>query len=102
MLNRVTFASLVLLCSAILMGCAGGSKPDPEPQIIRLPGTERTVEVYPTIRSDALLCRPEPLLPADVMTDTQLAAWAEMVKEAGAECRQKLNDIRSLVATWPR
>ena len=36
----------------------------------------------------------------DAKTDIDLALWAEAVREAGADCRAKLDAVRNLVATW--
>lgn len=74
----------------------------PEPQIIRLPPEVRTEYVYPSVPADALACLLEPMVPATVNTDTELAAWAESVRNAGEDCRAKLGWVRDLVATWPK
>ena len=91
-------ASLVLPLCAISIACAT-SNPHPEPGVVRLPPEIRTVYEYPTIPDGSLACPREPTVP-DAKTDIDLALWAQAVREAGADCRAKLDAIRDLAATW--
>ncbi len=70
--------------------------------MIRLPPEIRTVNVFPAIPSDALMCLGEPSVPDSVQTDAELAAWTEAVRLAAEDCRAKLGWLHDLVATWPR
>lgn len=74
----------------------------PDPQIIRLPPEVRTVDKYPIISMDLLNCPEEPKVPSKVETDTDLAQWAQMVREAGESCRAKVGQLRGLVEAWPK
>lgn len=72
------------------------------PQIVQLPPEIRDVQVYPDIPDDDLICAGEPIVPAMVMTDSDLAQWAEMVRQAGADCRSKLNTVKAIRDSWPK
>src|SRR5262245_26128943 len=93
-------ASLALLLCVTSSACAPSS-PLAEPTVIRLPPEIRTVHEYPTIPGGNLSCSDEPGVPA-AKTDIELALWAQALREAGADCRAKLDAIRELVATWGR
>ncbi len=82
---------LVLLSGLILMGCAETKAADPIIQIER---------VYPSISPSLLFCPNEPK-PGDIVTDIDLADWAESLRMAGRGCREKLDTIRKMVETWP-
>ena len=88
----------VLPFCAILSACAPNS-PNVEPAAVRLPSEIRTIYEYPTIPAEGLSCLHEPAVPK-AKTDIDLALWAQAVREAGADCRTKLEAIRNLVATW--
>ena len=96
--QSATRAILAPLSCAILSACAPNN-PHPEAQVVRLPPEIRTEYEYPTIPTGSLACLREPMAP-DAKTDVELALWAQAVREAGADCRAKLDAIRSLVATW--
>lgn len=83
---------------AILSACAPNS-PNVEPAVVRLPPEIRTIYEYPTIPAESLSCLREPAV-TEAMTDIDLALWTEAVREAGADCRAKLEAIRNVVATW--
>jgi hypothetical protein len=51
---------------------------------------------------DALACLLEPPAPGSAETDVDLARWTQEVRDAGADCRAKLEWLRALVATWPK
>jgi hypothetical protein len=91
-------ASLVLSLCAISIACAS-SNPRVSPQVIRLPPEVRTVYEYPSIPAESLACLSEPPV-SDAKTDVDFALWTQSVREAGADCRAKLDAIRRLVATW--
>ena len=91
----------VLPCVIFLTACAANSDPPPSSPI-RLPAETRTEYVYQSVPQEALACLAEPPVPAAVDTDAQLAAWAQALRDAGADCRAKLNWLRDLVATWPK
>jgi len=99
-LAAVTHGAAVLFAAWHLTACAPQQQSKPE--FIRLPPVETTRLVYPSVPPDALVCLSEPTLPDNVTRDTELAAWAESVRNAGRDCREKLDWIRALVATWPR
>ena len=90
-------AILVLPFCAISIACAPNNRNLESP--IRLPPEIQTVYERPAIPVEALSCRQEPAI-ADAKTDVDLALWVQAVREAGADCRTKLDAIRSLVATW--
>lgn len=93
-------ASLVLPLCAISIACATSNPhPDARPEIVRLPPETRTVYEYPAIPAQTLICPREPKVP-DAKTDIELALWAQAIREAGADCRIKLDAIRGLAATW--
>jgi hypothetical protein len=91
-------AILALSFCAISSACAP-NKPEIEPAVIRVPPEIRTQYEYPVIPRDVLACLREPMAP-DARTDAELALWAQALREAGADCRAKLDVIRKLVATW--
>lgn len=66
---------------------------------MRLPPEVRTVYERPAIPDTMLSCLREPLVP-DARTDVDLALWTQAVREAGADCRSKLDAMRELVTTW--
>jgi hypothetical protein len=91
---------LVLPLFVISTACATSNRhPDAKAAIVRLPPEIRTVYEYPTIPAETLICLQEPKVP-DAKTDIELALWAQAVREAGADCRAKLDAIRGLAATW--
>src|SRR5262245_12984925 len=98
MLQSVMRATLALSLCAISSACAP-NKPRPEPQVVRLPPEVTTRYDYPEIPAGTLACLREPSAP-NAKTDIELALWAQAVREAGADCRAKLDAIRDLVATW--
>src|SRR5215510_5486251 len=89
---------LVLLFCAISSACASNN-PRSEPQIIRLPPEIRTRYEYPEIPAEVLSCLAEPIAP-NARTDVEFALWAQAVREAGSDCRAKLDAIRDLAAMW--
>ena len=93
-------AILALSFYVILSACAPNS-PDVEPEVVRLPPEIRTQYEYPVIPADALACLREPTAP-EASTDVELALWAQALREAGSDCRARLDAIRNLVATWDR
>ena len=70
---------------------------------MQLPPEIQTKLVYPP-RPEAsdLVCTAEPLVPDMIATDTAGAEWAEAVRQAGADCRSKLDSIRVYVGKWPK
>ena len=93
-----TRAILALPFCAISIACAQNS-PNAELPVVRLPPATRTVYEYPAIPAETLTCLREPSAP-NAKTDIDLALWTQAVREAGADCRAKLDAIRKLVATW--
>lgn len=102
MLRHLMIVNLALLVSGSLMGCAS-AKPAPamEAQVIRVPVPE-IHNVYPVIPDTDLMCAAEPIVPADLTREVAADLWVNSVVDAGADCRSKLDTIRSLVNSWPK
>jgi hypothetical protein len=83
-----------------LQACA--SKPLPAP--VQLPPqivVQTRLQFPPAPPVDNLTCDAEPLAPM-ALTDSELAQWAETVRNAGGTCRAKLDSVRTWIAGWPR
>lgn len=85
LLHSRTLAWMLLLCALPLAGCGA-------PQI---PAT-RVERVAPP--EGLLSCRPEPEIPLQVSSDADLAVLLIDLAEAGADCRSKLDQVRSFVS----
>ena len=58
--------------------------------------------VYPTPPpATNLTCIDEPQ-PGQVITDVQAMEWAERVRIAGLDCRNKLGAVRQWIISWPK
>lgn len=87
------FALWGLMSLTMLQGCAA-----PKPDIQPIPEIRN---VYPIIPSNLLVCKSEPV-PADILTDVDLAKFTEEVRVAGQECRNHLKAVKTQSDSWPR
>jgi hypothetical protein len=88
---------------ATLAACGTApTPPPPDPVIIRLPPVTVEKLTYPTVPADQLVCAREPIVPENIETDVALALWAQAVREAGAECRSRVDYLKSYIEMWPK
>jgi hypothetical protein len=71
----------------------------PRPEVIQLPPEVVTFYRYVTVPPDYLSCLAEPRVP-NALTDVELAQWAQLIREAGEDCRAKLDAVRKLSEQW--
>ena len=57
--------------------------------------------IYPSMPAGNLMCTPEPV-PGQILTDVQAAQFAEAVRVAGQDCRNKLGTVAGIVHSWPK
>ena len=81
---------LVLAFPTLLLGaCASSPAVKPEPFEIRVP-------VYVPVHKELTSAVPEPMLPANHVTNEDLADWADRLKAALREANRKLRAIEGL------
>lgn len=76
------------------MTACGPERPQIETQV-------KTRQVFPETKGISFDCVKEPL-PGVVETDVQAAQFAQKVREAGRDCREKLGLVKAWVASWPK
>lgn len=82
--------SAMVLC-VTLMACAHNSPP--------LPGSIKTILLYPPIPYEYLNCHNEPLVP-EIRSQEDFAVWVEQVRQAGDDCRDNLAGLRAFILSW--
>lgn len=77
-----------------MTGCANPKpvEPPPPPEIHN---------IYPSVPTNFLSCTDEPV-PGQILTDIQAAQFADALRIAGADCRDRLAKVKGIVDGWPK